>query len=91
MVEVKVVQESEFKKVMKANSGGGAIFEFLLGICMITAAFPTIWMNERRQVRFYKLTSKAEEECVDVQETIDDKSPVLNYNDTKLVRMHGKI
>ena len=65
--------------------------EFLLGICMITAAFPTIWMNERRQVRFYKLTSKADEECVDVQETIDDKSPVLNYNDTKLVRMHGKI
>lgn len=48
-------------------------------------------MNERRQVRFYKLTSKAEEECVDVPETIDDKSPVLNYNDTKLVRMHGKV
>ena len=45
---------------MEANSGGGAIFEFLLGICMITAAFPTIWMNERRQVRFYKLTAKAE-------------------------------
>lgn len=41
---------------------------------MITCAFPMIWFNERRQVRTYKLISKAEEmakECPN-PDTVDD-------------------
>lgn len=58
---------------------------------MITAAFPIVWMNERRQVRMYKLISKAENDCVDLTETIDDHSTVKDVNDTRLVRLHGKV
>lgn len=76
---------------MKNAESGGPIFEFLLGIMMITAAFPIIWMNERRQVRMYKVIAKAESDCVDMAETIDDKSTILDQNDTSLVRMHGKV
>lgn len=57
---------------MKNAKSGGAIAEFLIGICMIAAAFSMVWMNERRQVRMYKLISKAEADCVDIHDSIDD-------------------
>ena len=57
---------------MRNAKSGHSIMEFLLGILLITAAFPLVWMNERRQVRIWKLISKAEEDCVDLTETTDD-------------------
>ena len=33
----------------------GPLIAFFFGIFLITAAFPIIWMNERRQVRMYKV------------------------------------
>ena len=45
----------------KKSKGMGGWGQFLMGLVMITCAFPCIWMNERRQVRTYKLIHAAEE------------------------------
>ena len=76
---------------MKKAKEGRSLLEFLIGICMITAAFPVVWMNERVQLRMWKLVSKADNESVDLTETIDDQSTIKDENDTRLVRLHGKV
>ena len=44
-------------------------------------------MNERRQVHMYRVISKAEEDCVDITDSIDGGSTVIEENDNKLVRL----
>ena len=50
------------------------VASFIIGLIMVIAAFPTIWMNERRQVRQFKFIKKAEASCNKVENAnkIDD-------------------
>ena len=48
LVGIKVETETEFQKTMNNAKNGSAIFDFIVGIIMLTAAFPIVWMNERR-------------------------------------------
>jgi hypothetical protein len=44
----------------KGKGKGGPIAEFIFGVILIWLALPAIWMNERRDVRFFKLAIKGQ-------------------------------
>jgi len=74
-------------KSSKKSKGMGVWGQFLMGLVMITCAFPCIWMNERRQVRTYKLISAAEESAK-VVKNVDEIDEDLNE---ALVLVTGEI
>lgn len=75
-VALKSKHKSSSKKGKKSK-GMGVWGQFLMGLVMITCAFPCIWMNERRQVRTYKLINAAEESAK-VVENADEIQDDLN-------------
>lgn len=83
--------KSELKIALEKATSGHAILDFLFGILFLTLALPTIWYNEKRQVRMYELISKAEEQCIDNDQFIDSKTEVKRENNLRLVRLHGRV
>ena len=70
-----------------SKNGKGSVFgAFIVGVVLIIAAFPCIWMNERRAVHFYKLINEAEKVCIDV---VANKAE--SELDKCLVRIQGEI
>lgn len=83
-------EEVYLKKVLKSKKkkgGSNPIVDFLLGILMITCAFPIIWMNERRQVRTWQLIKKAEDSVKEIK----DPNEVDEGLDLELVHIEGEI
>ena len=48
----------------KSNGKSSPFGEFIFGIILICLALPMVWMNERRQVKIYKVINAAEEQVV---------------------------
>ena len=71
----------------KNSHSDNPFFDFIIGVILIIAAFPCIWMNERREVRFFKLIKLAEQSCKEIQ----DPKEVDFSLDKELVRVHGVI
>jgi len=59
--------------------------EFFLGLVLICCALPMVWMNERKQVKMFKIVQKARESVTEVE--IDS---VTNENEYKLVHASGR-
>lgn len=70
-------KSSSHSSSSKGGKGMGVWSQFLMGCVMITCAFPCIWMNERRQVRTYKLINAAQESAK-VVENVDEINEDLN-------------
>ena len=50
------------KSATKKTKGGGIFGEFILGLILIGFALPMVWMNERKQVKIYKVLDKGREQ-----------------------------
>ena len=68
-----------------SNSGSSVFAQFIFGVILIWLALPMVWMNERKQVKMFKIVQKGRENFVEVQ--IDDVKDDNNY---KLVHGSGR-
>lgn len=69
----------------KSKGKGGPFGEFILGCFLIGFALPMVWMNERRDVKTYKVIAKGKE----VAQEIDCNEP-SDSNNHALVRASGR-
>ena len=70
----------------KKNEKAGPFAKFVLGVILICTALPMVWMNERRQVKIYKVITKARESC---KESSADS--VMDNHNFELVHTTGNL
>ena len=69
----------------KKNKESNPFVEFIFGLILICFALPMVWMNERRQVKFYSLIQKAGDNVV----RNVDSAMVIEDNHFNLVHTKG--
>ena len=66
------------------SGDSGPVGEFITGVILIWIALPMVWMNERRDVRFYKLIRTAQRAVRPID--ANNPNPDMNF---KLVHATG--
>lgn len=69
----------------KKKKGGWGFEEAGVGVCLIFIALPMIWMNERKDVKIYKVITRGRDEVIEA--SCDDPQEENQY---KLIHVQGE-